>query len=107
MDPTTVILALAAITGLEALTTPCKVSLSSDSRYLVDAMNKGWLRGWKSRNWSRANNQYLKNADLWKRLDAANARHKVSWHWVKGHSGHRENELVDEAANLAIDEMLA
>jgi ribonuclease HI len=92
---------LAAITGLEALTRPCKVSLHSDSRYLVDAMTKGWLRGWKARNWSRANNQFLKNADLWKRLDAAAAPHQVSWHWVKGHAGHPENERCDSLADAA------
>jgi ribonuclease HI len=92
---------LAAITGLEALTAPCKVSLHSDSRYLVDAMTKGWLRGWKARGWSRANKQVLKNTDLWKRLDAATAPHEVSWHWVKGHAGHTENERCDSLADGA------
>jgi len=92
---------LAAITGLEALRSPCRVTLHSDSRYLVDAMTKGWLRGWKSRRWSRANNQYLKNADLWKRLDAATTPHDVSWHWVKGHAGHAENERCDALADAA------
>ena len=74
---------LAAITALEAIKAPCEVTLHSDSRYLVDAMTKGWLRGWKSRGWSRANNQYLKNADLWKRIDLAATPHKVNWRWVK------------------------
>lgn len=92
---------LAAITGLEALKSPCRVTLYSDSRYLVDAMTKGWLRGWKSRRWSRANNQYLKNADLWKRLDAATATHDVTWRWVKGHAGHAENERCDTLADAA------
>lgn len=92
---------LAAITGIEALPAPCKVTLYSDSRYLVDAMNKGWLRGWKSRRWSRANNQYLKNADLWKRLDAATVSHEISWNWVKGHAGHPENERCDSLADGA------
>ena len=92
---------LAAITGLEALKSPCRVTLHSDSRYLVDAMTKGWLRGWKSRCWSRANNQYLKNADLWKRLDAAAARHDISWRWVKGHAGQTENERCDTLADAA------
>lgn len=90
---------LAAITALEAIKAPCKVTLHSDSRYLVDAMTKGWLRGWKARGWSRANNQYLKNADLWKRLDAAAAPHEMSWKWVKGHAGQAENERCDELAN--------
>ena len=92
---------LAAITGLEALSAPCRITLYSDSRYLVDAMNKGWLRSWKSRRWSRANNQYLKNADLWKRLDAATTSHEVSWKWVKGHAGHPENERCDTLADSA------
>ncbi|MDA0767683.1 MAG: ribonuclease HI [Verrucomicrobia bacterium] len=95
---------LAAITGLEALTSPCKVTLHSDSRYLVDAMNKGWLRGWKARRWSRANNQHLKNADLWQRLDAATTTHDISWRWVKGHAGHPENERADELASMAAAE---
>ena len=64
-------------------------------------MTKGWLRGWKSRHWSRANNQYLKNADLWKRLDAASSGHEITWRWVKGHAGHIENERCDALANAA------
>ena len=92
---------LAAITGLEALPAPCNVSLTSDSRYLVDAMTKGWLRGWKSRNWSGPNNQYLKNTDLWKRLDLAAQAHDISWLWVKGHAGHPENERCDTLADSA------
>lgn len=92
---------LAAITALEAIKAPCEVTLHSDSRYLVDAMTKGWLRGWKSRGWSRANNQYLKNADLWKRIDLAATPHKVNWRWVKGHAGQPENERCDELANEA------
>jgi len=92
---------LAAISGLEALKQPCRVTLHSDSRYLVDAMNKGWLRGWKARGWLRAKGQQLKNADLWKRLDAAAARHEVDWRWVKGHAGHEENERCDGLADAA------
>lgn len=92
---------LAAIAGLEALTSPCLITLHSDSRYLVDAMSKGWLRGWKSRGWMRANKQYLKNSDLWKRLDAAAAAHKIDWRWVKGHAGHPENERCDALADGA------
>lgn len=92
---------LAAITGLEALKASCRVTLHSDSRYLVDAMTKGWLRGWKSRGWSRANNQFLKNSDLWKRLDAVAAPHEISWLWVKGHAGHPENEHCDTLADTA------
>lgn len=92
---------LAAITGLESLKTPCRVSLHSDSRYLIDAMTKGWLRGWKSRGWTRANKQHLKNTDLWKRLEAATTPHEVAWHWVKGHAGHVENERCDTLADAA------
>ena len=92
---------LAAIAGLEALKMPCRVTLHSDSRYLVDAMTKGWLRAWKARGWSRANKQYLKNTDLWKRLDVARGVHQVSWRWVKGHAGHAENERCDALADRA------
>ena len=92
---------LAAITGLEALTSPCQVTLHSDSRYLVDAMTKGWLRGWKARRWSRANNLPLKNTDLWQRLDAATTTHDITWRWVKGHAGHPENERCDTLADSA------
>lgn len=92
---------LAAITGLEALKSACRVDLHSDSRYLVDAMTKGWLRGWKARGWTRANRQHLKNADLWKRLEAAATPHEISWHWVKGHAGHPENERCDSLADAA------
>lgn len=92
---------LAAIRGLEALKQPCRVTLHSDSRYLIDAMSKGWLRGWKARGWSRAKGQHLKNADLWKRLAAAATRHEVEWRWVKGHAGHKENECCDDLADAA------
>ena len=92
---------LAALAGLESLREPCKVTVISDSRYLVDAMTKGWLRGWKARGWSRAHNQHLKNADLWKRLDAAAAPHENSSRWVKGHAGHPETERCDSLADAA------
>lgn len=92
---------LAAIHGLEALKQPCRVTLHSDSRYLIDAMSKGWLEGWKARGWSRAKGQHLKNSDLWKRLDAAATRYQVEWRWLKGHAGHEQNERCDELANAA------
>lgn len=92
---------LAAIAGLETLNAACRVSLHSDSRYLVDAMNKGWLKGWKSRGWTRANQQHLKNRDLWQRLDAAAAPHRIEWRWVRGHAGHAENERCDQLADAA------
>jgi len=92
---------LAAISGLEALKEACQVVLHSDSRYLVDAMTKGWLRAWKARGWARAKGQYLKNADLWKRLAEAAAPHDVEWKWVKGHAGHEQNEHCDSLADAA------
>lgn len=98
---------LAAIEGLEALKEPCRVTLHSDSKYLVDAMSKGWIKGWKRNGWTRKKNQFLKNADLWKRLDAAVAGgHSIRWEWVKGHVGIAENERCDalaESAALAPD----
>ena len=89
---------LAAIVALEALTQPCSVRLWSDSRYLVDAMTKGWLRGWKRTGWVTSNRQPVKNRDLWERLDAAAEAHEVEWKWLKGHAGHKENERCDELA---------
>lgn len=92
---------LAAIVALEKLTQPCRVTLLSDSRYLIDAMTKGWLRGWKTRGWMTAARQPVKNPDLWSRLEAAAAPHEVSWKWLRGHAGHRENERCDELAVAA------
>jgi ribonuclease HI len=91
----------AAITGLESLNEPCRVTLYSDSRYLVDAMNKGWLEKWKSLGWRRNKKDLLKNADLWQRLDAIVSRHNVEWNWVKGHAGHEQNERCDSLAENA------
>ncbi len=85
---------LAVITGLEALTTkPCHVTVVSDSRYVVDAFEKNWIGGWQNRQWKN-----VKNPDLWKRLIAVVAEHKVSWKWIKGHAGHAENERCDQLA---------
>lgn len=92
---------LAAIGALEVLKQPCAITLYSDSRYLVDAMSKGWLAGWKKRGWKRAGNERLKNADLWQRLERAAASHHMTWKWVKGHAGHRENERCDELVGIA------
>jgi len=97
----------AALAGLVALTKPCKVDLYSDSKYLVDAMNKGWIEGWKSRGWARKKGSKLAalaNADLWKALDEAREKHEVTWNWVKGHAGHAQNERCDELATTAADE---
>ncbi|MEM7206861.1 MAG: ribonuclease HI [Pseudomonadota bacterium] len=93
---------MAAISGLEALTRPCTVELVTDSTYVMQGINE-WLPGWKRNNWKTAAKKPVKNVDLWKRLDAANTRHKVNWRWVKGHSGDPGNERADALANRGID----
>lgn len=87
----------AAIEGLRALKRPCAVALFTDSNYVVKGM-KEWIHGWKKRGWKNAAKKPVENQDLWLALDEESARHQVSWHWVKGHAGHPENERVDEAA---------
>ena len=94
----------AAIAALEALSRPCKIQLTTDSRYVMDGIQQ-WLPGWKKRGWKTAGKKPVKNADLWRRLDELASHHEIDWRWVKGHSGHRENELVDQLANQAIDEI--
>ncbi|MEW5729683.1 MAG: ribonuclease HI [Pseudomonadota bacterium] len=88
---------MAVIEGLGALTRPCVVEVYTDSEYVKKGMTE-WLRGWKARGWKTADKKPVKNEDLWRRLDEAAARHQVSWHWVRGHSGHPENERADELA---------
>lgn len=95
---------MAAIISLETLKEPCEVSLTTDSKYVMDGITK-WIFGWKKKNWKKADNKPVLNADLWQRLDDANARHKVNWKWVKGHAGHAENERCDELARMAIKEL--
>lgn len=97
---------MAAIQGLEALTAPCHVTLYTDSKYVLDGITR-WIHGWKRNGWRTASKAAVKNAELWQRLDLANARHEVEWRWVKGHSGHPENERADQLANRGIDEMQA
>jgi ribonuclease HI len=92
---------MAAIAALEALTKPCRVSLTTDSQYVREGVTK-WIHGWKRNGWKTADKKPVKNEDLWKRLDAAQARHTVAWHWVKGHAGHVENERADALARAAI-----
>ena len=96
----------AAIEGLQALAQPSRVSLTTDSQYVRLGITR-WIKDWKRRGWKRSDKRPVLNRDLWQRLDALNERHEVVWHWVKGHSGHAENDAVDRAANLAIDQMLA
>ncbi|MBF6058443.1 MULTISPECIES: ribonuclease HI [Thiomicrorhabdus] len=95
---------MAAIRALEALTRPCKVRLTTDSQYVKNGITL-WLPGWKKKGWKTAANKPVKNQELWQRLEKALETHEVEWHWVKGHSGHTENERVDELANLAMDEI--
>jgi len=83
---------LGAISALEALKESCEVDLYTDSQYLVNAINKGWLKAWKAKGWKRKDGE-LKNPDLWQRLDALLATHKVSFHWVKGHADNEFNSL--------------
>jgi ribonuclease HI len=92
---------MAAIAALEALTRPCEVVLTTDSKYVMDGITK-WIWGWKKNGWKKADKKPVLNADLWMRLDAITARHKIKWEWVKGHNGHPENERCDELARLAI-----
>ena len=92
----------AAIAALEALKEPCEIELHSDSKYLVDAISKNWVEGWKKRGWKTAAKQPVKNQDLWQSLTTAMAPHKIDLRWVKGHAGHQENERCDELANLAV-----
>jgi ribonuclease HI len=94
---------LAAIRGLEALKRPCRVGLYTDSQYLRDGITK-WLPAWKARGWKTADKKPVKNLDLWQRLELAAASHNVEWHWVRGHSGHPENERADALARAAIAE---
>ena len=89
---------MAAIAALEALNRPCSIDLYSDSSYLVNAFNKHWIDGWKKANWRRGRNNEVKNIDLWERLLAAAAPHRITWNWVKGHAGHPENERCDRLA---------
>jgi len=95
---------MAAIQALESLTRSCKVSLTTDSVYVRSGITQ-WLPAWKQRGWKTSGGKPVKNIDLWKRLDQAAQAHEVSWHWVKGHSGHPENERADVLANRGIDEL--
>lgn len=96
---------MAAITALEALKRRCNVILTTDSKYLRDGI-KRWLPSWKKKGWKTSTSQPVKNEDLWRRLDELASKHNIDWRWVKGHSGHAENERVDRLAREAIDELL-
>ena len=94
---------LAAIKGLEALKEPCNVTLYSDSKYLTDAINKGWLGAWREKGWKKADKKPVLNVDLWERLIELMDTHSVTFNWVKGHDGHAENERCDQLAREAIE----
>lgn len=95
----------AAIRGLEALKKPAQVMLTTDSEYVMKGIRE-WMPNWKKRGWKTASRQPVKNADLWQQLDALVNQHQVDWRWVKGHSGHPENDLADELANRGVDQVL-
>jgi ribonuclease HI len=96
---------MAAIMGLESLTRPCHVRLTSDSKYVLQGITE-WIDGWKKKGWKNAARKPVKNADLWKRLDKAREMHEVEWEWVRGHTEHDGNEMADELANRGADTVM-
>ena len=95
----------AVIKGLEALTRASHVLITTDSKYVLKGMTE-WLSNWKAHNWRTASKKPVQNVELWKQLDVLVSQHSVEWSWVKGHSGHTENEIADQLANLGIDELI-
>ena len=93
---------LGAIEALASLSESCQVILTTDSQYVRQGITQ-WIHGWKKKGWKTANRQPVKNVDLWQRLDNLNQQHQVEWRWVKGHSGHPENERVDDLAREAAE----
>ncbi len=92
---------LAAITALETLGRPAEITVVTDSAYVKNGVTE-WIHGWKRNGWKTSTKKPVKNADLWQRLDAAQARHRVRWEWIKGHAGHAENERADELARAGM-----
>lgn len=92
---------LAAINALEALTRDTEITITTDSAYVKNGVT-GWIHGWKRNGWRTADKKPVKNVDLWQRLDEAQARHRVTWKWIKGHAGHAENERADELARAGM-----
>jgi len=88
----------AVIRALDALRQACEIDLYSDSKYVIDGITQ-WIHGWKKRGWINSSRHPVKNADLWQELDEAAGRHRINWHWVRGHNGHPENERVDQLAS--------
>ncbi len=93
---------LAAVVALQTLKEPCHVILTTDSQYVRQGITQ-WIHNWKKKGWKTAAKKPVKNADLWQALDQETARHQIEWHWVKGHAGHRENEMCDELARVAAE----
>ncbi|MCF7354329.1 ribonuclease HI [Vibrio sp. CK2-1] len=93
---------MAAVVALKALTEPCQVTLTTDSQYVRQGITQ-WIHGWKKKNWQTSAKKPVKNVDLWKALDQETVRHQVEWKWVKGHAGHRENEICDDLARTAAE----
>jgi len=96
---------MAVIVALEALTRPCKVTITTDSQYVLKGMTE-WLAGWKKKNWKTASRKPVKNVDLWQRMDAAAQIHSLEWVWVRGHQGHLENERADQLAVTAREQIV-
>ncbi|MGH1470092.1 MAG: ribonuclease HI [Cellvibrionaceae bacterium] len=95
---------MAAIEAIKSVTEPCDIALTTDSQYVRKGITE-WMQNWKKNGWKTANKKPVKNSDLWKELDEQTGLHKIEWHWVKGHSGHYENEIADELANLGVEEI--
>lgn len=98
---------MAVIAGLEALNRPCDVDLYSDSQYVIKAFNDGWISNWQKRGWKKSDGKPVLNVDLWQRLLAAAKQHNITWHWIRGHAGHPENERCDALATSAADALKA
>lgn len=97
---------MAAIEGLKALKRSCSIILTTDSQYVRKGITE-WLAGWKRKNWKTAGGQPVKNQDLWQSLDEQSQRHEIDWRWIKGHAGHRENEIADRLASTAAERVKA
>ena len=98
---------MGVIAGLEALVKPCSVDVWSDSQYVIKAFNDHWIDGWVKRGWKKADGKPVLNEELWRRLLLAAEPHEITWHWVKGHAGHPENERCDALATAAADALLS
>lgn len=96
---------MGVIAALEALRRPCQIDLYTDSQYVVNAFEKGWIRNWQKNGWKTASKEPVKNKELWERMLKAASGHDLTFHWVKGHAGHPENERCDKLATEAADRM--